>query len=92
MCSSLIPNGENFLQLQNRVYDCFENIINNHQKSKILIVAHGGTIASILAKFLKMDLSALWNIRQENTAVNIINVHSKHKIVYLVNDTSYLMA
>lgn len=89
--SRCIPEGENFSDVQQRAYKCFDEIINSHKKSKLLIVAHGGTINTILAEILKMDLSAVWNLKQENTAVNIINIYDKRKIVSLANDTRHLI-
>ena len=89
--SFCIPAGESFAQIQQRAYTCFEEILKQHKESRILIVAHGAVIRAVLAEILKMDLSAVWNLRQENTAVNIINNYGERKIVSLINDTRHLL-
>ena len=90
----LIPQGENFAILQERVYPCFEEIINDNHNKNILIVAHGGTIRAILAKLLSMDLKAVWFLQQYNTSVNIISkqqIKGNERIfVELINDISHL--
>lgn len=86
-----IPNGENLLQVQKRTVDCLSGIIKENKARRILVVAHGAVIRVILADILQMNLSAIWNLRQENTAVNIINSYNDRKIVSLINDTSHLI-
>jgi alpha-ribazole phosphatase len=65
---------------------------NNHdEKNKtIAIVCHGGTIRIVLCSVLNLALKNIWNMRQESTALNIIDYNDSNSLVSLLNDTSHL--
>jgi len=87
----VIPEGESVAQVAQRAWNTFQKIICRHQEEDtILIASHGGTIRLLLAQALQMNMSLFWNIRQDNTALNIIDVFGDRYIVSLINDTSHL--
>ncbi len=45
-----VPNGESFIELDNRVQDFFEKEIYNNYTQPVIIVAHSGVIRSVLCK------------------------------------------
>ena len=64
------PGGESVVRARKRVFAGFQNILKNDSGEKIIIAAHGGANALILAKILKAPLFK--PIRQSNACLNII--------------------
>lgn len=85
-----IPGGETFSQLKERASAAIEQITARHQGQTIAVVSHGGTIRTILCAALNIHLNYVWNIRQDNTAVSIVEYHKERPIVTLVNDIHHL--
>ncbi|MNW55980.1 putative phosphoserine phosphatase 2 [compost metagenome] len=86
-------NGETWRQFYTRVSNCMENIC-EIDKSNLIIVTHGGTLAYIIAWWLKFTPEML------NTAyfsgsvgsISLLNNNSfKQNILQLFNDTSHLV-
>jgi len=51
-----VPNGESFVDLNERVVDFFENEISKESDKPLVIVAHAGVIRSILCKVNNLPL------------------------------------
>jgi len=88
--STRIPDGESLRDVAERVMAGLAEIIENHPEERVVIAAHGGTIRIILASILHMDLNQYWRLRQDNTALNIVDFYNEKAIVSLVNDVSHL--
>ena len=56
------PNGESYIQLNERVNIAFDTIVNSSGKDKI-IVTHGGVIRALLASLLQIELKNSFNIK-----------------------------
>ncbi|VBB06826.1 phosphoglycerate/bisphosphoglycerate mutase active site [Lucifera butyrica] len=85
-----IPGGESFKELKERAEEAIQKLIRQHEGETIAVVSHGGTIRALLCAALNIHLNFVWNIRQDNTAVNIIEYHNDRAIVALVNDIHHL--
>ncbi len=85
-----IPGGETFEFLKTRAMKAIHRLCRLHSNQTIAIVSHGGTIRTILCAVLNLHLNYLWNIKQDNTAVNVIEFYGDQVIVSLVNDTHHL--
>ena len=85
-----IPGGETFQSLQSRTMKAVDQLAGRHAEETVLVVSHGAAIRAILCSILHMPLKYIWNIKQDNTAVNIIEIYPKRAIVSLVNDTNHL--
>ena len=85
-----IPDGESFFDVQQRTMPALRNLINKHKNEDIVIVSHGAAIRTILAGVLHMPLKYVWSIKQDNTALNIIEHYEDHVILTLMNDTHHL--
>jgi len=66
------PQGESFKDLYERVTKAFKKVLNNPEKS-ILVVAHAGVNRMILCYVLGMPLDRLFRIEQDYSALNIID-------------------
>lgn len=85
-----IPGGESFRELKERAMRVIDELIARHPKQTIVVVSHGGTIRTILCAALNVHLNYVWNIQQDNTAVNIIKYYRDRPVVTLMNDTHHL--
>lgn len=85
-----IPGGESFQQLKERAYAAVEKIVADHPEQTVAIVAHGGTIGTILCAMLDIHLNHVWSIRQDNTAVNIIEYYEGRPTITLLNCVRHL--
>lgn len=85
-----IPGGESFRVLKARAGTAIKRIVRNHPGETVAVVSHGGTIRTLLCDALNINLDYVWNIKQDNTAVNVIEYHDHRAIVTLVNDTCHL--
>lgn len=85
-----IPGGESFHQLKARAYDAVTKIVAAHPEQTVAIVAHGGTIGTILCAMLNIHLNHVWSIRQDNTAVNIVEYYEGRPTICLLNCIRHL--
>ena len=85
-----IPGGETFRDVKARAESAVKRLVSQHPDQTIVIVSHGGTIRTILCAALGLHLNRVWAIKQDNTAVNVIEYHDADSIVALVNDTHHL--
>lgn len=85
-----IPGGETFREVKERATSALSKLIEKHPNETIVVVSHGGTIRTLLCAALNIHLNYLWNIKQDNTAINILEYYDKQVVVSLVNDTHHL--
>ena len=85
-----IPGGESFFDVQKRTDAAIATLRQRHEGECIAVVTHGGAIRTMLCSALGIGLDNLWNIRQDNTAVNIVEYEDRFSILRLVNDVNHL--
>jgi len=86
-----IPEGENFPDMAKRVRESLCFILSENRGRTIAVVTHGGPIRVILCDTLGFDLNKLWEIKQDNGAVNIIDYsQDSQPEVVKMNDVSHL--
>ena len=85
-----IPGGETFRAVKERATLALTKLVEKHPNQTIVIVSHGGTIRTLLCSVLNIHLNHLWNIKQDNTAINILEYYDEQVMVSLVNDVHHL--
>jgi alpha-ribazole phosphatase/probable phosphoglycerate mutase len=80
--------GESTLAMRDRVIQAMSEIMENHNKENISIVAHGGVNRIILCHILGIPLENIFRIEQDYGAVNIIEFWDKYPVVKLLNGSS----
>lgn len=85
-----IPGGESFRIVKERAYAAVCELVNKHPGETIAIVSHGGTIRSLLCAVLDLHLNQVWSLKQDNTAVNILEYHEGRVMLGLFNDSCHL--
>lgn len=86
----MVPEGETFLEVQERAWLGFIACVNQHPGQTIVIAAHGGSIRLLLCKIMGKSLKELWTLAQDSTGVSIVQWEAGEGRVILSNDTSHL--
>ncbi len=71
-----VPQGENLLDLEARIMPAIGRIVSQHRGEEVLVVAHGGANRVILLNAIGAPLSALFNIEQSYSCLNIIDYYA----------------
>jgi len=83
--------GESFKMVQERAVKEIDNIIKeNEDNSKVVVVTHGGVIASLLVYWLKIPVSRWWTIIQRQGAINIVIIDRGFPYISAINCTGHL--
>jgi len=86
----VIPGGETFREVKERATSALAKLVAAHPNQTIVVVSHGGTIRTLLCAVLNIHLNHLWNIKQDNTAINMLEYYDEQVMVSLVNDVHHL--
>ncbi len=85
------PNGENAETLAARVIPAFKQIERDHEDETVLIVSHGGTIASLITHILNLPFEDSWRFMAGyNTGLSRIEKTERGWRLTRLNDTSHL--
>lgn len=85
-----LDRGETFEQLRDRAVQGVQEVLSLHQEGNIVIVSHGGTIASLICGLLHEPLIRIWEYKQKNAALNILQIKHDDVTIEILNDTSHL--
>jgi len=85
-----MPRGETLTELQNRAWHPIEKIIAGSQN--VLVVAHNFTIAAILCRLRKINLSEFRSTCVDNASKTLINIREGQAHIEVMNDRSHLSA
>lgn len=66
------PGGESFSDLAERVWPAFQEVVKN-MNSNILITAHAGVNRAIICKVLGMPVENLFRLKQDYSALNLVD-------------------
>ncbi|WP_292008835.1 alpha-ribazole phosphatase [Chryseobacterium sp.] len=78
-------NGENLLEMQNRVLIFWKELIGKENLNKVLLVTHGGVIRVILQSILKFPLENMFSIQIDYGKKVIIKIENKIPVIRQVN-------
>jgi len=84
------PGGERLEAFGRRVTRAFERVRAAQPGRDAILVSHGGPIKALLCHVLGLDIRSLFRIKQDNTAVSLVEVDDATRRVVLVNDTCHL--
>lgn len=84
-----IEGGETLFDVAKRVENLIEDLNQRYEGKNILLVSHSITVRVMLLMFLESDLKNIYRIKQDNTALNIIEFREYGPVVMKMNDTSH---
>lgn len=79
------PEGESTIDVSKRSQKTIKEILKNHDKNQVFIVAHGGINRVILCNILGIPLENIFRIEQDFACVNIVEFYEDVPVVKLVN-------
>lgn len=86
-----IPGGETLAELAERSITALKGIVEKYPEDQVAVVAHGGTIRSVVGTVLGLNLNHYWRLRQDNASLTIVEFYGWEKaILMLYNDISHL--
>ncbi len=85
------PEGEGLVQLEERIDEFRNKLIDHNQEQTILVVAHSGVLRSLICQLLDLDMKSRWNIRIDLASLSIIDIYPNVSVLSLLNDTSHLV-
>lgn len=84
------PHGERIEELQHRTLAAVAEIVSGHPGESVAVVAHGGSVKSILCGLMGFPLSVWRRLRVDNTSVSRLVFGPLGPTLILYNDTSHL--
>jgi alpha-ribazole phosphatase len=84
------PDGERLEIFARRVTAAFDRMRAAHPGADLILVSHGGPIKALVCHVLGLDVRWLFRIKQDNTAITVLEADEATRRVVLLNDTCHL--
>ena len=84
------PGGEDFNEFSARVCTFPAKLKDHPEEHTVLIVAHGGSLRTLVCHFLGIGQEHWRKFRFDNCSLSIIDLYSERVILSLLNDTTHL--
>lgn len=84
------PGGEDFKGFTARVCSFLDKLDNHAEEHTVLIVAHGGSLRTLICDLLAIGQEHWRKFRFDNASLTIVDIYSREPILSLLNDTSHL--
>lgn len=85
-----IPGGETLHLIKDRVDSFIQSLNEKYDDKHILLVTHSVTVRVMLLAFLNSGMENIYRIKQDNTALNIVEYRDYGPVVIKMNDTSHI--
>ena len=85
-----IPGGETLHLIKDRVDSFIQSLNEKYDTKHILLVTHSVTVRVMLLAFLNSGMENIYRIKQDNTALNIVEYRDYGPVVIKMNDTSHI--
>lgn len=85
-----MPKGESLEEVEERAWQALEFMAGAHPGETVLAVTHDTPIRTILRRILNLDQRVFWQLRLDNTGINIFGFHRGRWRVIALNDTCHL--
>jgi alpha-ribazole phosphatase len=84
------PGGEALSDFAGRTARAFARMRGRYPDRDLILVSHGGVIKALVCEVLGLDPRHLFRLKQDNTAVSIVEFGASARRLVLLNDTSHL--
>lgn len=86
-----LPRGESVSQLAARVDQFIAVCLEKHtEEETILVVAHGGSLRTLVCRLLGLSLEHWWQIGIDSASLTIMETYSLGMMLSVLNDTCHL--
>jgi broad specificity phosphatase PhoE len=84
------PGGESRGGFHGRVREALDRIVTQHQGERLVVVAHGGVIASVVAQILGEDPGDWRKYHIDNCSITHLELATSGPVAHFVNDIVHL--
>jgi broad specificity phosphatase PhoE len=84
------PGGETLEEVRVRAMAALEKVIHQHPEQTSVLVSHRVVNKVLICGILGLDNSHFWQIRQDTTAINLIQYRKGNYVLSLLNETCHL--
>ena len=85
-----IPGGETLDVIKERLEKFIDELNEKYDNKNILLVSHSVTVRVLLLLMLDSPMKNIYRIKQDNTALNIVEWRNYGPVVTKMNDTSHI--
>jgi phosphoserine phosphatase len=85
-----MPDGECIEDVRKRAMVAFNEYVEKHKGQTVLVVAHDAVNKAVLCDILEMDQSHFWQMKQDNTCINVFEYDQGKWRLVLMNSTVHL--
>ena len=85
-----IPGGETLHIIKERVDNFIKELNDKYDNKHILLVSHTITVRVMLLSLLNSGVENIYRIKQDNTALNIVEFRNYGPVIHKLNDTSHI--
>ena len=82
--------GESLEDVRKRVRAAFDDYVRDYEEQTILVAAHDAVNKAIICDVMGLDMSHFWQIKQDNTCVNVLEYENGQWRLVMVNYTGHL--
>lgn len=85
-----MPNGESLDDILARVKLAIDEYLAKYDGKTIAVFAHDAVNKVLISYVLGLELSSFWNITQDNTCINVLELSKDFTKIISLNNTSHL--
>lgn len=85
-----MPNGESLDDILARVKLAIDEYLAKYNGKTIAVFAHDAVNKVLISYVLGLELSSFWNITQDNTCINVLELSKDFTKIITLNNTSHL--
>lgn len=85
-----MPGGENLEDVRKRARAAFDDYANKYDDKTILVAAHDAVNKAIICDLLGLGMERFWQIKQDNTCINVLEYSGGVWRMVLLNSTCHL--
>ena len=82
--------GESLEAVRKRARAAFDDYAAKYTDKTVLVAAHDAVNKAIICDLLGLDMSHFWQIKQDNTCINVLEYNEGVWRVVLLNSTNHL--
>ena len=85
-----MPGGESIGQVRDRAMTAFNEYAHKFSGKTVLVLAHDAVNKAVICEMLDIGLDHFWQIKQDNTCINVLEYQDDKWRMVLLNSTNHL--
>ncbi len=85
-----MPGGENLEDVRKRARAAFDDYVKTYPDKTVLVAAHDAVNKAIICDLLGLGMEHFWQIKQDNTCINVLEYNDGVWRVVLLNSTNHM--